>query len=188
MGARLVEAGGADACAPGAVEAAIGPRTAALVPTFPRVTPAAVAYSEPMEPAGSRSTEIRRAILRHFAEFGTAPTPEDVGVTADEFAALAAMHAIVLRGDGSIAFANPFAAPPTDFEVDTPRGRRVAICAWDALGVLAALRQDGRVVSRCSDCGEEIVLEVRRGRLAETDTVAHFLVPAERWYVDLAYT
>lgn len=128
--------------------------------------------------------ELRRAIYRHFATTGRAPSPVEVGATADDYRRLAANHAVVLDDDGRIDFANPFASGPTDYVVEVDEVERFGICAWDGLGVLAALGRDGsvRVPSQA------LVLEVRGGALAPNPAVAHFLVPAANWYDDLRHT
>ena len=127
--------------------------------------------------------ERRREIYRYYAATGSPPA-----LTASEAAALEAAHAAVLARAGAVAFANPFAAGPAPFRIKT--GRRVyhAICAWDALGVLAALQSDGTVQSACPDCDQPISVSVRHGALARAEAVVHFLVPAARWYEDLGFT
>jgi hypothetical protein len=127
--------------------------------------------------------ERRREIYRHYAATGSPPA-----LTAGEAAALEAAHAVVLDHCGTIAFANPFATGPAPFRIDTERRVYHAICAWDALGVLAALHSDGTVHSACPDCDEPISVSVRQGALASAEAVVHFLVPAARWYDDLGYT
>jgi hypothetical protein len=120
---------------------------------------------------------LRRAIFRHFAETGSPPP-----LAAEESAALEAAHAVVLDANGAVAFANPFAVGPTPFRVDAGGASYRAICAWDALGILAALRADGTVETECPDCGDAIIVRVRNGLLAATNAVVHFLVPAARWF------
>ena len=61
-------------------------------------------------------------------------------------------------------------------------------CAWDAVGICAALDADGRVETSCPDCGDPIVLEVR-GRRAQADgPLFHCLVPAIQWWDDIVFT
>lgn len=109
-------------------------------------------------------------------------------LAADELRALEAVHALVLDRTGAIAFANPFATPPAPFRVTTDDRVYHAICAWDALGVLAALNRDGTVETHCPDCGGAIEAGVHRGAMDPAEAVVHFLVPAARWYEDLGFT
>jgi hypothetical protein len=125
----------------------------------------------------------RRQIYRHYAATGSPPA-----LTAGEAAALEAAHAAVLDRAGAVAFANPFATGPAPFRINTKRRIYHAICAWDALGVLAALHSDGTVQSACPDCDQPISVSVRRGALASAEAVVHFLVPAARWYEDLGFS
>lgn len=126
---------------------------------------------------------LRRRLYRHYAATGGPPT-----LAADELAALEAVHAVVLDHTGAIAFANPFATGPSPFRVQTDRRIYNAICAWDALGVLAALDRDGTVATDCPDCREPIAVRVREAAIDATDAVVHFLVPAAHWYEDLGFT
>ena len=132
--------------------------------------------------------ELRRRILAFFAETGQAPKPEDVGATAADYRHLANAHALVLDEAGAIVVANPFSGVPTAYTAEAGGRSWDANCVWDGLGVLAALGRDGTVRTACSDCGEPLALEVRGGRLADTDAVVHFLVPAAAWYDDLVHT
>ena len=132
--------------------------------------------------------ELRRRILAFFAESARAPVPGDVDATDADYRRLADAHALVLDADGSIVIANPFSGVPTAYTADADGRTWDANCAWDGLGILAALGRDGTVRTTCSDCGEPLVLAVRGRALAEPDAVAHFLVPAAAWYDDLVHT
>lgn len=132
--------------------------------------------------------ELRRRILAFFAERARAPSPGEVDATAADYRRLAESHALVLDADGAIVIANPFSGVPTAYTAEADGRTWAANCAWDGLGILAALGRDGTVLTTCSDCGEPLALELRHGRLAETDAVAHFLVPAAAWYDDLVHT
>jgi hypothetical protein len=82
----------------------------------------------------------------------------------------------------------PFSAVATDFRVEAGNRSWYANCAWDGLGILAALACDGLVATHCPDCGEAFGLVVRDGRLEPSDCVVHFVVPAARWWDDIVYT
>jgi hypothetical protein len=129
------------------------------------------------------AVEMRRRIFRHFADTGEPPE-----LSTAELAELAAGHAAVLDDAGRLAFANPFATGRAAYRVATSDRSYGAVCVWDALGIVAALGADARVESRCPDCDELLLLEIGDGELEPTDTVVHFLVPAARWYDDLAFT
>lgn len=127
--------------------------------------------------------EQRRRIFRHYAATGAPPE-----LAAEDLVALEADHAVVLGPDGTIAFADPFATGPAPYRVQTPGAIHYAICAWDALGVLTALRRDGVAEGRCPDCGDQISIRIRDGELETAEAVVHFLVPAADWYENLAFT
>jgi hypothetical protein len=141
---------------------------------------------------------IRNETYSSFVRIGTPPSPEEtataLGVSPNEVVAarrrLHDAHALVLQPDGSgIRMLNPFSAVETPHRVEAGARSWFANCAWDALGIPAALHTDGRIESACPDCGESLELEVRDGELARgAQLLVHFVVPARRWWDDIAFT
>jgi hypothetical protein len=141
--------------------------------------------------------DVRLAVYGFFVAEGRAPSieeiAEDLGRPAGEVAAafgrLEAAHVLVMeRGTSTIRMAHPFSAVPTAFQVETSRGSSWGNCIWDAFGIVAMLGGDGTVSTSCADCGQPMVLPVRHGVLQEHEGVAHFAVPARRWWDDIGYT
>lgn len=62
----------------------------------------------------------------------------------------------------------------------------LAIAFGDALGIIAKLHGDGRVLASCRTSGEAMELSVRDGVLAGRGIV-HFVVPARRWWEDIVF-
>jgi len=124
------------------------------------------------------TVELRRRIFRHYAETGSPPE-----LPRAKLEELATQHAVVLDAAGHIAFANPFATGPAALTVTTDERTFSAVCAWDALGILALLRADGSATD-----ADGLSLEIRDGQLAATSLRFHVLVPAARWYDDLRFT
>lgn len=121
---------------------------------------------------------IHRAILHYFTETGQAPTAADLAIILARPAAeietkLAELAVICLYRDpatGEILGAYPFSARPTAHRLRLLNGKEVyAMCAVDALGVSAMLKQPVSIYSRCAYCDEPISLEVR----GETLAIAH---------------
>jgi hypothetical protein len=145
---------------------------------------------------------VLRAVYRHFVERGEAPAESALAraLAVPEKAVraallrLAAGHLLVLRGRGAespteILMAMPFSAVPTPFRVATERGAWWANCAWDALGVAAALGAEAWISTRCAESGEPLAIEVRAGACRSAQPcVAHFLVPAARIWDDIVHT
>ena len=140
---------------------------------------------------------IRRYIYNTFLMQQRPPTvaesAEYFNVTTDEMEAayqrLADAHIVVLQpGKTEIQFANPFSAVPTRFKVNAKGHSWWGTCAWDALGVLAALRANGEIVSSCPDCDEPIVLNGENGSVTGNGEVIHFAVPARKWWDDIFFT
>src|SRR5262249_33075048 len=105
------------------------------------------------------------------------------------FASLRAQRLLVLEPDGAtIRMAPPFSGVATDHEVQIGGIRYFANCAWDALGVVAALGRAGRVRSHCARSGEPLDLAVGEGGPVRSDWLFHCLVPAARWWDDIVFT
>ena len=140
--------------------------------------------------------ELRNATYRRFVELGRAPSVTEVasvsGITQAEvreaWQRLHDAHALVLDGLGEIRMANPFAAQPTAFEVESLGRSWHANCAWDAFGIGAALKADSTIHTTCADCHEPIEIVVRDRRPDDTDLIFHVLVPAASWWDDIGYT
>ncbi|HKV82975.1 MAG TPA: organomercurial lyase [Ktedonobacterales bacterium] len=102
---------------------------------------------------------------------------------------LHARHALYLAGDGqTIRMAHPFSAVPTDFRVFANGHAYWANCAWDMLGIPAALRANAQIEARLSDTGAPVSLAVEGGRVRGHGEVVSFPLPFSRWYDDLVYT
>jgi len=82
--------------------------------------------------------------------------------------------------------AHPFSAVPTPYPVTIAGRTYWANCAWDAAGVLS-LAGDGESHTRCGDCGQEVGFAVERGRVSG-DGIVHFVVPARRFWENIAFT
>lgn len=143
-------------------------------------------------------TAVKLAIYRAFAETANAPTAGDLSAAMglaeiDVLAAFARLHARRLLvpepGDPSrIRMAPPFSGIPTAFPVDAMGKRYYANCVWDAYGISAALHADAVIPASDGFTGELLALEVRDGRPIPLSYVAHFAVPAARWWEDIVYT
>ena len=95
-------------------------------------------------------------------------------------------HMLVLQPTGEILMANPFSAIPTPFVAEVGRSRWFGNCIWDALGIIATLHADGRVLASCASSGETMELSVRDGVLSGGGII-HFALPARRWWEDIVF-
>lgn len=142
-------------------------------------------------------TRVRLHVYERFLDDGRPPTADEtaeaLGLAREEaeesFDRLEAAHVFVFAsGSRNIWMANPLSAFPTPFWVETPRGGFWGTCIWDAFGVVAMLGGSGTVSTQCADCGAAMELTVENGVLAESDGVAHFAVPARRWWENIGFT
>jgi hypothetical protein len=76
----------------------------------------------------------------------------------------------------------------TSFNVRANGKTYFANCAWDSLGIPAALHTDAEIEAVCAQTGEPIYLRVSGGEVDSSDALAHFLVPFRDWYDDLTFT
>ena len=140
---------------------------------------------------------VRAQIYDHIVATGRPPTVSEVAATAKispaetaaVFAWLDEHHALVLDGDRTtIRIANPFSGVPTGFRVESGGQSYWANCAWDAVGVPAALHQDATIDAQLSDDGSRIEIVVAGGALHHRDELVHFPLPFASWYEDLIHT
>ena len=140
---------------------------------------------------------VRMAVYERFVDEGEAPSASDVaeelGIAGEEaeaaFRRLDEAHVIVLMpGTSAIWMANPLSAVPTAFRVETPRGEFWGNCIWDGLGALSMLGGEGTLETKCPDCEEPMSLRVEDYELLDGDGLAHFAVPAARWWENIGFT
>src|SRR5690349_24512778 len=141
--------------------------------------------------------DIRAFIYRHFAETTHAPGLDEItsrfalsqGEAASAYEELHRRHALYLKpGTHAILMANPFSGVETPFTVRANGKTYFANCAWDSLGIPAALHSDAEIEASCTQSGEPIHLRVFRGEVRGSEALVHFLIPFRDWYNDLTST
>ena len=141
--------------------------------------------------------QVRAFVYQHFTTTTRPPTIEETATRFDltpeqattVYSELGQRHAVFLDpGTPNIRMANPFSAIPTTFHVRANGKAYWANCAWDSLGIPAALHTDATIEAICAENQRPITLRVQNGRVVSHDERAHFLVPFRRWYDDLIFT
>jgi len=84
--------------------------------------------------------------------------------------------------------ANPFSAVETPFRVHARGVTYWANCAWDALGIPAALGADAQIEATDAETGQPVLLDVQNGQVSSHGEWVHFPLPFQRWYDDLILT
>jgi hypothetical protein len=134
-----------------------------------------------------------------YARFASTARPPSVTQTATElglspelvaalYRQLHDRHAILLEdGTTDIRMANPFSAVPTPFCVQVGTRNYWANCAWDALGIPAALHTSATVTASCAASGVPLPLRVTDAQV-EGAGLVHFALPLRHWYDNLIHT
>ena len=143
-------------------------------------------------------TAVKLNVYQTIAATTQAPTSAQVAAALNStvakveaaFQRLYQKRLLVLEPGTSshIRMAPPFSGIETPHVVKIGDKSYYANCAWDALGVAAALHRDADIESVCGDCGQPMSFQVRDGRPLPQDCVIHFAVPAARWWDDIIYT
>lgn len=142
---------------------------------------------------------VREAIASSIRRRGSVPVMAQVAmdVRADAEAIRAAFDRMIAahvfipqRGSSEIYSYNPFCAERTDFRVRSDGREWWALCAWDALGIPAALGAAGTAETSCLDCGESIVVDVDRDgtAVASPGIVMQVGVRAADFWKDIHFT
>jgi hypothetical protein len=142
-------------------------------------------------------TRVKVTVYRSTAESGSLPALEAVaakmGATPaaikESYARLRASRLLLLEADGvTIRMAPPFSGVPTQHRVTVEGTAYFANCAWDALGIAAALHRPAVVHSRCEQSLEPLRLQIGMDGPEPSPWLFHCLVPAARWWDDLVFT
>ncbi len=141
--------------------------------------------------------EIRYFVYKYFVDEMRPPTVAETAVTFNlspdniqaSYQRLHDGHFFFLApGTTDILMANPFSAVPTNYQVHVGEKSYWANCAWDMLGIPAALRQDARIKAVYEDTHESVEFAVENGEAAQIEGIVHFPLPVRQWYDDLILT
>jgi hypothetical protein len=122
--------------------------------------------------------EIRKSILRIFANTGNPPTVNEImkripasseNDVNQAIRKLQEMDLLTLQAS-VITSAYPCSAAETRHRVVFPNGHSVhALCATDALGMHFMLGEDITIKSVCPECEHEITIVLNQGRIVSRD-------------------
>jgi Alkylmercury lyase len=147
--------------------------------------------------SATQDWQIRAFVYRHFAEETSAPSMEETAkafrIEVDEAEAalrrLHDRHALYFDSEShTVRMANPFSGIPTSFIVRANGRAYYANCAWDALGIPAALHADAMVETACAESQERVELRIVGDEVIGRREIIHFSLPVRRWYEDLVFT
>ncbi|MFR9779502.1 alkylmercury lyase family protein [Micromonospora sp. MS34] len=115
--------------------------------------------------------QVHRAILRHFAASGTAPTDADIRAgageadldTAKALRELAREDLVAVDSAGRLVAAYPFSPTPTPHRVAFGDVEVYAMCAIDALGMPFMLGADATITSADPHTGQPVRVTITSG-------------------------
>jgi hypothetical protein len=155
-----------------------------------------------MHPEGGDDLDwmVRHFVYAHIVEHERPPTVAEAAAGLDialdraraAFERLNARHALVLEpGSHNVRMANPFSTVPTGFRIHARGHVYWANCAWDMLGIPAALHADATIEAACADTADShtpATLAVMGDAVRGQDEIVHFALPFRQWYDDLTRT
>jgi ribonuclease HI len=158
--------------------------------------PPPLAPTSEADPFSALERAVRLFVYEHFVKTTKAPdlaaiaaavkrTPDAVTSALKRLAELRAL--VLAPATVNIWMAQPFSAVPTAYPVAIAGRTYWANCAWDAAGVLSLVGGNGECRTACADCGQEITMAVRDGRV-HGDGVVHYAVPPKRFWENVAFT
>jgi hypothetical protein len=118
--------------------------------------------------------QVRHFVYNHFADTTLPPgldeTTRRFNITVEEaselYKELHNRHAFFLEPETlTIRMANPFSAIPTNFKVQANGKTYYANCAWDMLGIPAALNTDAVIEAVCTESNELVRIEIINGQI-----------------------
>jgi hypothetical protein len=143
-----------------------------------------------------RIEDVRMRIYEALAATGALPAPVELAALAGGAAELAEALATletrrhIVRDDGAIAMAHPFATRSFGFSVMSETTLWWGGCAWDAFAIphVVATAADALVATRCPTCDRALAWVVGRDAPPRGGEVALFEVPVERMWLDVIHT
>ena len=150
-----------------------------------------------MDDTESLLWQVRAFVYNHFADTTLPPTVDETAqhfnINIAEASALYKelhnRHAFFLEPETlTVRMANPFSGIQTDFKVHANGKTYYANCAWDMLGIPAALHTDAVIKAVCTESNNSVQLEINNGQITNYNLLIHFPLPFARWYDDLVFT
>lgn len=136
-------------------------------------------------------------IISKIVEQGFAPTVDDLcsqfSASRDRvingLTALAHNHGVVLHPKTSeIWVIHPFSLAPTNFCLESSRGKWWANCVWCSLGAAALLQSNVSITTTLGGETRQVQLRIVNGELLDKEFLIHFPVPMNRSWDNVIFT
>lgn len=141
--------------------------------------------------------DVRLELYAEFISTGEPPTNEilagrmkrSLADIQEALERLAAARVIVLQPESRrVLMANPLCAVPTPYQVQFGKRSYFGSCVWDALGIMAMIKEDALLKTSCPCCGEAMEISVQGHQIRAVQGVIHFAIPAKRWWENIVFT
>jgi hypothetical protein len=141
--------------------------------------------------------DMRSFVYAYIVELGVPPPAEraaaefgiETAAARASYERLHERHALFLDAETrEVRMAFPFSAILTRFLVRVNDRSYWANCAWDMLGVPAALHAGAEIEAGYAEDGSPAHLSVENGRLRGEEGVVHFPLALRHWYDNLVFT
>jgi hypothetical protein len=125
--------------------------------------------------------QTRHFVYTHFVDTTHAPSVDETAAhfnisieeATEYYKELHNRHAFFLEPETlTVRMANPFSGIPTDFKVHANGKTYYANCAWDMLGIPAALHTDAVIEAVCTKSNDSVRLEVKDGQITSGVTLS----------------
>ena len=141
--------------------------------------------------------QVRYFVFNHFADTAHPPGVDETAKrfhisteqAGEYYKELHNRHAFFLDLETlTVRMAWPFSAVPTDFKVHANGKTYYANCAWDMLGIPAVLHTDAVIEAKFAESNELAKLEIKDGKVTNSELLIHFPLSFSRWFDNVVFT
>jgi len=143
------------------------------------------------------NSNLHYTILKGIIENGYAPSLKALSnkLQVEEDAIikglyeLEAYHGVVLHPkEPKVWVIHPFSLAPTNFYVESTKGKWWGNCAWCSLGIAALLKTNLKITTTIGGETKQIVIHIINGEIVEKEYFVHFPISMKNAWDNVIYT
>ena len=136
-------------------------------------------------------------ILDHIIQYGYAPEVKKLSTifhsreqeVIEALYGLQEYHGVVLHPHkAKIWVIHPFSLAPTNFFVESKRGKWWGNCAWCSLGIAAILKEDCKITTTLGGETQKASVHIVNGQIQEPNYCIHFPIPMRNAWDNVIYS